>query len=86
MAKIDCKPEISCFITLRLDEGEAAALDALFGYGAEALLGVYEQLGKCYMAPYRQDLIRLGESIRADTGSVRDFLNRARKARKEFDK
>ena len=52
-------------LTLKLNETEARALDALVGYGHEAFLKVfYEQLGKSYMQPHEAGLIALFKAIK----------------------
>lgn len=86
MAKIDCRPNISAFITLRLSEAEAAALDAIVGYGVDPFLKVfYEQLGKSYLQDHEAGLRSLFESVRTGEASVQSFLNKAKDARAVFE-
>ena len=85
MAKIGCNPSISATITLELSEAEAAALDALVGYGVEPFLAAfYEKMGRSYLEPYEKGLRSLFESIRGGDASVATFLTRAKEAREIF--
>lgn len=86
MAVIDCKPTIMANITIRLTEPEAAALDAIVGYGADEFLKVfYEHLGKGYLAPHESGLRSLFDSVRAGDASVQLFLRKAKEAREIFE-
>ena len=83
MAKIHQVPTIKLEVTLKLDEGEARALEALMGYGVDIFLKVfYEHIGKHYLSPYEDGLRRLFSS---DTRMVLNaVLTRKNKAEKAF--
>lgn len=86
MAKIGCRPFIQATVTLELNEPEAAALDALVGYGADEFLKVfYEKLGQSYLRPFEGGLRSLFDSVRNGEGSVAHFLHKAREARAVFE-
>lgn len=86
MAEIDCRPTIQAHITLRLSESEAAALDAIVGYGAQPFLDVfYKYLGGAYLKPHESGLRSLFESVRGGDASVSGFLRKAKEARKLFN-
>jgi hypothetical protein len=62
------KPSISVAFTatLMLDEGEARALHAMFGYGARSFLDVfYKHLGTHYLKPHEPEVFTLAESVNA---------------------
>lgn len=81
MATIDCRSTIQAHITLRLNEDEAAALDALVGYGVESFLKVfYEHMGRAYLQPHEKGLRSLFDSVRGGDASVASFLGLAIKA------
>ncbi|QCG94287.1 hypothetical protein E6C67_08345 [Azospirillum sp. TSA2s] len=65
-----------------LSEDEAAALDALAGYGTDAFLKVfYKEMGEAYLRPHEAGLRSLFASVRSHVPTV---LERARTARKAF--
>lgn len=85
MAKVDCRPTIQALITIQMSEDEAAALDALAGYGVDAFLKVfYEHLGQAYLKPHERGLRSLFESVQRGNAGVRLFLGRAKAAREVF--
>lgn len=58
------KPKVTFTIDLELSEGEARALDALAGYGADAFLKTfYEHMGRAYLEPFEKDLRQLFTKI-----------------------
>lgn len=84
MAKIQGQPSVALHVTLQLSEPEAAALDALAGYGTEPFLKVfYEHMGKSYLQPHEAGLISL---FAAAGHLLPPLLNRARVAREAFHK
>jgi len=86
MATIGCRPTVRATITLELNEVEAAALDALVGYGVEEFLRVfYEHMGRAYLQPYESGLRSLFDSVRSGEASVENFLHKAREARQVFE-
>jgi hypothetical protein len=86
MAHIDVRANIAATVTICLSESEAAALDALAGYGADAFLAVfYEKLGKAYMQPHEAGLRSLFSSVHGGACSVESVLRRARGARAVFE-
>lgn len=85
MAKIVGRPSVTLDIQLQLTEQEAAALDAIVGYGVEPFLDVfYEKLGKAYLQPYEAGLRSLFNSVRNGEGNLSRFLMQAKKARAIF--
>jgi hypothetical protein len=86
MAKIDCRPTIEARITLNLSEDEAAALDALAGYGTDSFLDVfYKNMGRAYLEPHEKGLRSLFESVQRGDAGVGGFLRQAAEARAVFD-
>lgn len=86
MAKINGVPNISARITIELSEAEAAALDALVGYGVDSFLDVfYTKLGRAYLQPHEHGLRSLFTSVRNGEASVALFLQRIKDARKVFE-
>ena len=76
--------KISVEVTLRLNEAEARALDALAGYGPDSFLAVfYEHLGKAYMSPHEHGLRTAFTKILDNCRPAIDAASRARKALKE---
>jgi hypothetical protein len=85
MAKIDSKPLVQLEIVLRLTEDEAAALDALAGYGTEAFLKVfYTHLGTAYLQPHEKGLRSLFNEIRCGNPAISTVLDHAKQARKDL--
>ena len=86
MAKIEGRPSIQAQIVIVLNEEEAAALDALAGYGTRAFLdGFYTLMGRSYLQPHEDGLSSLFESVRNGPASVRSILDKSRDARKVFN-
>ena len=86
MAKIAIRPTIQGEITLALSMEEAAALDAIVGYGVEPFLKVfYSQMGEAYLKPYEKGLRSLFESVRSGEASVSGFIERMQDARAVID-
>ncbi len=55
MAKTIVKPKLDIVVTFQIDEEECLALDALAGYGADAVVTAFhEKIGKAYMGPHEQ--------------------------------
>lgn len=50
-------------ITFTLTKGEAKALEAIAGYGADAFLEVFYQLGTSYLKPYETEMRNLFSRI-----------------------
>lgn len=86
MAKLEGHSTINTEIMLRLSMVEAAALDALVGYGADSFLKVfYEHLGQHYLKPYEVGLRSLFDSVRNGDASVALFLQRTTDAKDVFE-
>lgn len=81
MAEITQVPTVDVKIQFTLSYEEAAALDALAGYGADGFLKVfYEHLGRHYLEPHERGLRSLFEGIKA----LRDITERLETARRAF--
>lgn len=67
MAKVtEFRADVQTEITLKINEAEARALDAMFSYGANAFLeGFYKCLGKAYVQPHENGVRSLHDTIRA---------------------
>jgi hypothetical protein len=86
MATLGSRGHIVGKITLVLDEEEAAALEALAGYGTKPFLKVfYEKMGRAYLEPHERGLVSLFEAIYGGDASVGGFLNRFKDARAVMD-
>ena len=82
MSRLVQAPKIEVFATIKLNEQELRALDALVGYGDQPFLDAfYKLLGKAYMEPHEAGIRSLFEVIRADLVPI---LARASAARKAF--
>lgn len=85
MAKLEGRASINVAIVMVLSEAEAAALDALAGYGVEPFLEVfYKHLGESYLKPYESGLRSLFESVRSGPASVSGTLDKLKDARGVF--
>lgn len=83
MAKIESRAKLHVEVPFTLTEGEAAALDALAGYGTDAFLRVfYKEMGEAYLRPHEAGLRTLFESVRAN---IPNIIDRAEKARATFN-
>jgi hypothetical protein len=81
MAKVKGYSPMELTVTIELNEGEAGALDALFGYGLEPFLETfYAKMGRAYLEPYEKGLRSLHES----RGFLSQYLHRMRAARRVF--
>lgn len=68
-------------MVIELDEYEAAALDALFGYSCDAFLELfYKHMGRAYLQPVERGFRTLHES----RGGLSQSLEQLRKAREVF--
>ncbi|MES2973339.1 MAG: hypothetical protein V4757_07005 [Pseudomonadota bacterium] len=77
------QPKVEAFVTIRISEAEAGALDALTGYGIDAFIRVfYKQMGETYMKPFEPGLRSLFKAVRDE---IPQFLHNAKRARKAFD-
>ena len=82
MAKIEGRTQIHAEITFILTEQEAAALDALAGYGDDVFLKCfYEHMGRAYLQPHEAGLRSLLRSVRTGEASVGRVLERFKNAR-----
>jgi len=76
--------EISVTVQITLNEKEARALGAIFGYGPDAFLkGFYKNLGRHYLEPHAKAVPELFASVQKQIGPA---LARVDKARKEFNR
>lgn len=67
MSDVKITMAASVTATLKLNEGQLRALDALVGYGDDAFLkAFYVKLGKHYMQPFEADLRSLFREIRRE--------------------
>ncbi len=73
------KAVVECNVLLQLNEEEARALDAMFGYGADAFLkGFYKQCGKSYVQPHEAGVRSLHDKIRGLMAGPLEEVNRVR--------
>lgn len=81
MAKVIGHSPMNLTVTIELNEQEAGALDALFGYDAQSFLDAfYRLMGQAYLKPYERGFRSLHES----RGMLSTYLDRVRDARKVF--
>ena len=74
----NAKVEIEFTINLTLTKGEALALDAIAGYGADEFLNVfYQKMGKSYLQPHEAEMRSLFKVIRAKLPNEIDKINNA---------
>jgi len=67
MEKITSTSQMEFQVTLKLNEKEARALNAITLYGAKGFLNVfYENLGKNYLQPNETGLISLFDTIKEE--------------------
>lgn len=65
MAHLISTPRLDLSIQFELNYHEAAALDAIAGYGFEQFIRVfYEKMGKHYLQPHENGLRSLFKSVR----------------------
>jgi hypothetical protein len=82
MAEIKATATVEGRVTLHLTESEAAALEALAGYGDDAFLKVfYKEMGQSYLKPHEAGLRSLFRTIDRD---VPHALKRFQAARLAF--
>lgn len=82
MATIAQRPNVTVTFVLELDQSEAAALDAIAGYGTDEFIkAFYEHMGRSYLEPYEAGLRKLFSTVRA---AVPDILHRYRRAVEAF--
>ncbi len=62
--KVNIDHAVTVTATLKLDEVEIRALDAIVGYGVESFLRVFkEQLGKGYIRGYEGGVVSLFKAV-----------------------
>ena len=82
MSRLTQVPTVEVSATIKLNESELRALEALVGYGTDSFLKVfYGQMGKTYMQPHEAGLRSLFTVIRSDLNPI---LARADAAKKAF--
>ena len=81
MAKAVGRPTLALKIMFEVDEEEAAALDALAGYGVQAFIDAfYEKMGKAYLQPHEAGLRRFLSTVQKEVPVRREAMKRAREA------
>ncbi len=71
MARLISTPRLDLNIQFELSYQEAAALDALAGYGHDEFLKVfYEKMGKHYLQPHENGLRSLFKSVREQLPAI----------------
>lgn len=84
MAKIEGRATLTVEVPFVLTEVEARALEALAGYGADAVVkAAYEKLGRAYLEPHEAGLRSLFDSVRLQ---IPDILRRTTDARNAFNR
>jgi hypothetical protein len=82
MSRLMQTPVVEVGATIKLNEAELRALEALVGYGDAPFLKVfYENMGKHYLQPHEAGIKSLFAVIRADLAPI---LARADAAKKAF--
>jgi len=77
------RASISLRVEIILDESEARALDAIFGYSPQAFIdGFYAQLGSHYLKPHAHAVPGLFRSVKQQLCPA---LKRVDDARKKFN-
>ncbi len=80
MPQVTFSTRVVVELTLKLDEQEIGALDALAGYGTDSFLECfYKNLGMSYLSPYEAGLRSLFDKIRSNTPSALHAISDARK-------
>ncbi|ROR25136.1 hypothetical protein EC845_1176 [Comamonas sp. BIGb0124] len=81
MSRLTQNPRLDLAVTLKLNEPEIRALDALAGYGFMAFLDVfYKHMGRHYLEPHEEGLRSLFEVIKTDLPPILHRLDAARQA------
>ncbi|MFM2292650.1 MAG: Caulobacter phage Cr30 [Bacteroidota bacterium] len=81
--KINSTVKIDFQVTLKLNEQEARALEAIAGYGSsEFLKCFYEHLGKHYLQPNESGVISLFSTIRNE---IPKHISKLEKCRKQLN-
>lgn len=84
MAALESRPKIDLEISLKINEAEARALDALVGYSFDDFIKVFKEgLGRHYMENNEEGLRTFFKDIRQIMPGI---LYQVDKARKEFQK
>ena len=82
MATLGTRGSIEGKITIVLNEDEAAALEALAGYGVDSFLETfYAKMGRAYLEPHEKGLRSLFNAVFGGAASVSSFLQRFKDAR-----
>ena len=75
-------------INLSLTLGEAQALEAIVGYGADAFLEQFYKLGKAYLGPHEDDMralfIKARTQLPSEISNVKRALNKINEALSEI--
>ena len=73
-AKIKVRASVTFKVDCTLTEGDLRALDAIAGYGTKAFLEVfYKHLGKAYLEPWEDDVVKLFEKVRSLRPAIQDI-------------
>jgi hypothetical protein len=79
MAELISTPRLSLNVQFELNHAEAAALDAIAGYGVEEFVKVfYGHLGKAYLQPHEHGLRSLFNSVRKQLPPIVERYENAR--------
>lgn len=74
-------PRIELDVSLRLNEAEIRALDALVGYGDKAFIETfYTHLGRHYLKPHEAGLLSLFDTVRSNLPPILRRHDAAQKA------
>jgi hypothetical protein len=78
------KTKVEFTITFSLTKGEAQALDAIAGYGADPFLEVfYPKMGKAYLQPHEQEMRNLFYKIKTNLSKEISKIDKAEAKIKE---
>lgn len=80
MAKLVATPQLNMKAQLEISEAEARFLDALFGYGGEALVqAVRKELGTHYIARWEKEGVQFVDQMRPMLAGILGQFDAARK-------
>jgi hypothetical protein len=81
MTRLTQFPSINLDVSIKLNESEMRALDALAGYNVDQFLKFfYKDMGRAYMEPHEAGLRSLFETIRSELPPIMKRMTAAKQA------